>query len=970
MKEYTKYKRGSEWRKWDLHIHTPETKKNDQFEGSTISEKWDKYIETINNSTEEIDVIGITDYFSIINYFKLKEFIISGKITKKFELVLPNIEIRVLPVTGSAIAINLHCIFNPAIDGEIESRFLGKLKFTNSKSSYSATRDELIRFGRDHVNNPGLDAEQAYKKGVEQYVISLDSLQLLFKNDPALRENTIIVVSNKSNDGASGIIKHEDFFINKDESQLDATRQSFYQFSDAVFSPNEKDRIYFVGRSIDNEKTVIRKCGTLKPCFHGSDAHSNEKVFKPDENRFCWIKADPTFEGLKQTLYEPEDRVKIQALKPDVKNERYIVSELEFIDDGSLFGNRKILLNENLNAIIGGKSSGKSLLLFSAAKSIDPDQVDKSSKKLGFGGYKFEKEFDFQVTWKNDDVDKLSELNPSMKLHKITYIPQLYINYLAEKNNKEELNALIKNILLQDSGFKDFYEQNIKSIEAITNDIENLLNEYLRIRESALEKGRMLKEIGYPETINKNIEKINTEIAKGQKATNLSEQEFKDYNALLADKTEQEKFLNKISIKEKILNKILDEVKGAKQKLTGDVATSGDFYFKGQINHLLAEITEITEDVEKIVRQIEIDFDSLIAHLERSILDLDIESKVKIENGKLILINKKIEPYTIKLSGQKELQKLTLLLESEKMKSMQSLTLNKQFNELMSEYENIRKRKTLLLKKRFECYKEIEKRINESMNLIGTEISLKCTLNYKQDDFPLYHQTNKASISGEHIFNSFFREGFVQYDLVPDFYSNFLRVVEDKLYYNKENYIPLKLRTELQEVLRGLVKDSFEIDFSVTYKEDELLNMSPGKKGTVLLILFLQISTSEFPIFIDQPEDNLDNRTIYDLLCKMIKEKKKERQIIIVSHNANLVVATDSENIIVANQKGQGQDSCDGEKASQFEYINGALEHSFAKNSKISSILLCQGIKEHVCDILEGGDEAFKQRERKYSIKL
>jgi hypothetical protein len=55
--------------------------------------------------------------------------------------------------------------------------------------------------------------------------------------------------------------------------------------------------------------------------------------------------------------------------------------------------------------------------------------------------------------------------------------------------------------------------------------------------------------------------------------------------------------------------------------------------------------------------------------------------------------------------------------------------------------------------------------------------------------------------------------------------------------------------------------------------------------------------------------------------------------------------------------------------AYKFEYINGALENTMTKNSEIDNILRCQGIKEHVCDILEGGNEAFKQRERKYSIK-
>lgn len=99
----------------------------------------------------------------------------------------------------------------------------------------------------------------------------------------------------------------------------------------------------------------------------------------------------------------------------------------------------------------------------------------------------------------------------------------------------------------------------------------------------------------------------------------------------------------------------------------------------------------------------------------------------------------------------------------------------------------------------------------------------------------------------------------------------------------------------------------------------------------------------------------------------MIKQKKKERQIIIVSHNANLVVATDSENIIVANQAGQDGlgDTC----KYQFEYVNGAIEHTFKQDTSIKEVLYQQGIREHVCDILEGGNEAFKKREKKYSIK-
>ena len=146
--------------------------------------------------------------------------------------------------------------------------------------------------------------------------------------------------------------------------------------------------------------------------------------------------------------------------------------------------------------------------------------------------------------------------------------------------------------------------------------------------------------------------------------------------------------------------------------------------------------------------------------------------------------------------------------------------------------------------------------------------------------------------------------------------------------------------------------------------------MSEGKKGIVILQLYLSLSKADYPILIDQPEDNLDNRTVYQELNDYIKQCKIRRQIIIVSHNANLVVNTDAENIIVANQSGEdGKDN----KEFRFEYVNGALENTFTfsqeEEDKIDGILYKKGIREHVCEILEGGTDAFKKREEKYHLK-
>ena len=103
-------------------------------------------------------------------------------------------------------------------------------------------------------------------------------------------------------------------------------------------------------------------------------------------------------------------------------------------------------------------------------------------------------------------------------------------------------------------------------------------------------------------------------------------------------------------------------------------------------------------------------------------------------------------------------------------------------------------------------------------------------------------------------------------------------------------------------------------------------------------------------------------------MVSFVKQKKQQRQIIIVTHNPNLAVGADAEEVIVANQSGQ-EKSRDNKKY-QFEYISGALENTFELSERQEqAILLKKGIRQHVCEVLEGGKEAFQKRERKYNFQ-
>ena len=133
--------------------------------------------------------------------------------------------------------------------------------------------------------------------------------------------------------------------------------------------------------------------------------------------------------------------------------------------------------------------------------------------------------------------------------------------------------------------------------------------------------------------------------------------------------------------------------------------------------------------------------------------------------------------------------------------------------------------------------------------------------------------------------------------------------------------------------------------YSLTYAGQEISQLSPGERGLLLLVFYLLIDKDDIPLVIDQPEENLDNQTFYKVLVSCIKTAKQRRQVIMVTHNPNLAVMCDAEQIICA--------ACD--KANKrFTYTSGAIESP--------------EIKERVIEILEGTQPAFVNRKRKFKF--
>lgn len=166
--KHNKFERGAEWRRWDLHVHTPASYLGNSFTGVT----WDDYVDALESaaSHHKIAVIGITDYMTIDGYeiLRTKQRDASNRRLEDV-LLIPNIEFRCSPQTKEGQALNIHLLVNVNEDDHIEriKRSLRNLKVTYKNQTYGCIKEELIDFAK--AQNPALKDDAAYRFGIEQF---------------------------------------------------------------------------------------------------------------------------------------------------------------------------------------------------------------------------------------------------------------------------------------------------------------------------------------------------------------------------------------------------------------------------------------------------------------------------------------------------------------------------------------------------------------------------------------------------------------------------------------------------------------------------------------------------------------------------------------------------------------------------------------------------------------------------------
>ena len=896
------YPKGSEWRKWDLHIHSNAS------DGKATPEE---IIEEAQAKT--IAVIALTDHHTFSNIDRIKELGKNAGIT-----VISGIELRTEYGQKSVHIIGL---FPDSYNGTILTQdalselILGKL---------GITRTELITKGKS--DDQTLSDDAAFKNGMFKVQVGFkEAANLIHKYGGIVS----VHAGNKSNSIEE--MRHDGNGI----TNVDLLEDSLGTLKEELL----KEYIDICEIQKHSEAAFYLE-NFSRPSIAASDAHDKKSVGK----KYTWIKADPSFEGLLQIKYEPELRLSIQETMPTEKPAYSIIDSVEIGDSlfAPLNSKTRIVFNPDLNCIIGGKSTGKSLLLNNIAYAIDKNQVltkigaTQPESKKAKNQPAFFPISDVVVQWGDGSDSSIMKSNSK----KIVYIPQTYLNRLSdEEEETTEVDTIIEEILLQDDRIKEKRNYLESQKATIKHEIDGFLYDYLQLSGKIKENENALLESNSSSSIRLEIQKLEEELKKYISDTAITEEQSTSYNTF-RDKL-QKGIQNKADIGHDIVS--IEKVE--------TIEISNPFS--------LLDLQQKTRDkLDTVFRSLQNEVDSLWRQKRQSVIDelskerLNCDAEIDQISKELSILQPLVEKnesfLRISDNVSKQKKRLSSALKVEESLSSQKAEAVELLNKIVagfSKYKN--------------AYDSFTSYVNNTKSECVEGLNFHVETVFRSDAFRQHLSTvlNQKTISR-------FKKANILQITEEDLTSDVLEALVDSLVSNTSESIEIKAQYNMSVFLGEVFSDWYNVNYVVTMDNDNFARMSPGKKALVLLKLLIGLANSDSPMLIDQPEDDLDNRSIYDDLVKYIKEKKQERQIIIVTHNANIVVGADSEEILVANRDGENTPN----RACTFEYVSGSIENSW-KNDAEDAVLYSQGIKEHICEILEGGTLAFEKRADKYNLK-
>jgi ABC-type lipoprotein export system ATPase subunit len=940
--------RGSIWRKWDLHLHTPAS-----YDYEDKSVKADAIVEKLRHAG--ISAVAITDHHKIDAEFILHLQTLAGNDL----VVFPGIELR--SELGGSEAVHFVGLFPPPASKKeldhIWTTLSGKCELTDVA---------VAQKGNDHIYCDFKDTAEI-----------IHNLGGLVSVHAGTKSNTIENITSRL----------ETF---KNRLKTDLMTDSI----DILEIGNPENMAAY-------EQIVFPHLGLRRPMVCCSDNH---KISDYENSRFTWVKADPTFEGLKQIVYEPEVRVRIQSTNPEHGHRKSFFSRLSchagqvFDKPTPAFAVINIPVNRDLVAIIGGRGTGKSLLLDCVKRVFDNKSPAADSARFT----RIHRSLPFTVTYEKEDGCATEYVLSGDNNLDYLHVQQGEVKGIVEEPSR--LDAEVKKLI----GIVDTSAHTLEQDEATAKVIQNItdIKAFFGQRN---EHGALINNTG----------KLHTQLAQ-----------YEDYIRTITTEQNQGRIL---AYRQN--NACLDYLRS--RTLTLDKLKESLVEYRSELNHLIEEVTTLSLEVA--------DDTALTAFVDKynDVFELRDKQDSPDENQRVLVVKKSFteqqrhdllqmlggglrpeidvlfmkarflnstiayvdfaeqqaqvdELKRANAASVQELQERNRSISKEFLKeniTEDVSTLLSKVTQYQTSIDQIQQRirairvktdqlsdgyKTLFgiadriqdewksqeedVKEKWRQLKSVEdKQPSPARQLVDRllhDIEISAYVGFGKDIFYQRIQTHIDMKKFKSTKDMRSLERLEEAIGVKDA-STFLKLLRNEKIISVDGQkISLKDFLEEDDYFvsngqRGLLRALFlwehidtyaRVISKSTYKGKEPFELSVGQRGTFYVCLKLATDTFGLPFVFDQPEDDLDNDFIANELVGIFKAIKEYRQVIIVTHNANLCVNADAEQVIVASN--------DSEIIS---YVSGSLEDP--------------QIRKSVYTVLEGGQAAFMKREQKYDFR-
>lgn len=991
---------GTSWGIWDLHVHTPASAVQDY--GGNTDEVWDRFLNELENLHEDIRVIGINDYWFLDGYKRILEERSKGRL-RNLDEIFPVIELRFEHfggTDGKLSRINAHVVFDPEIKPEtIEAQFINalqpKVKLAPDKDDLGwqgvITRESLEELGekikKSVPKEQGKHYGTDFQEGFNNLNVSLKDVKDVLSR-PYFKGKTLLGLGKTE----WADIKWNDNSIAAKKNVINSADFIFTAFQDASRWKRDVEAL-----RESNVKSRLLDCSDAHD-FMDSSEHTKLGACQ------TWMNTTPTFAGLAYALEEFERRVFVGLEPPSLSRERrnpesFIsrVTVRSESDDHKTF-DYSLPINPGFVAVVGNKGQGKSALLDCIALAGNSSRQDEfaflnKQRFLSSAGQKQARHYYSEVRWasgKSRRVDLVEQYDKGTPVS-IEYLPQAYVERVCNadptSDDSQEFESELRDILFTHIGEEDrlgtksFDELLSLKTETIDSAIRSLQENLARAvqKYTALASFRASNRL---EQIDSKIELKNSEIANAEEALAKAENLLSEFDAASHDDGEHVKLRKEAAVIEEELKERRKE-KAENEKILANLnralATMETVLKQAQtLEDSAAQINAVAESYldDSKVPLISVKIDTNRFEEWKSNTVSNTESIKSTLNGldaaldDLEQLEQTNKESLASADSARERARQRVLQVKERIKGLKGnedsdesldglLALRSQIEEAPAEMAEASGN---IIKCSRRIYDELSKKLGVVKELYSpatdfietSEVVRKAGLEFG------------AGLRIVPVWENL--SGRLDARRNPDF-SGWMaelpqRVVDTSWATLKGELVQIlnRLETERGECsgkfrdpesalrtkqsLPDFLNEIFglswlNVRFGLTGEGQPLAQLSPGQRGLILSLFYLVVDRRTTPLLLDQPEENLDNETIASKLVPAIHEAAGRRQTIVVTHNANLAVVGDADQVIHCLYS-DGQFSIESGSISELDVTRFAL------------------------NVLEGTKTAFDNRRQKY----